>query len=219
VKRLAIKNKCNYSDAKDYGVNNYGRGVKEISVFKRSFTFKSLKMVETASCDSGRGARISAGAVSGSDYVSLFKVEPTHLTLMNVPTVVPTGSRRSKSLNFSILTLSVKGKNAHRVSGFDLLDFMPTNFMSAKRVNDDNSFIVKDDRGMKKDLVSDRSSEETPNSSDHPTSKSIVKKVDIREASKEKKAHVCENVRALRSEEFAITHEGIFSCMREKRAA
>lgn len=219
MKALTIKNESNYSDAENYAIDKDGRGVKEISVFKSGFTFESLKLVEATSSDSSRSTRISSGAISGSNYISFFEIEPAHLTLMNVPTVVPAGGWRSEGLDFPFISFSIKGQDTHRISRFNFFDLVPSNFVTTEWVDYHDSFVVKDDRGMQEDLIGDSRSEKAPNGCDHAAGKSIVKKINIGERREEKKSQVGEDVRALGSEELAIAHEEIFSCMREMRAA
>jgi hypothetical protein len=219
VKVLTIKNEGNYSDAENYAIDKDGRGIKKISVFKSGFNFESLKLVEATSSDSRRSTGISSGAISGSNYISFFEVEPAHFTLMNVPTVVPARGWRGEGLNFPFIAFSIKGHDTHRVSGFDFFDLMPSNFVATEWVYYHDSFVIKDDRGMQEDLIGDSRSEKTPNGCDHAAGKSIVKEINIGERSEEKKSQVGEDVRALGSEELAIAHEEIFSCKREMEAA
>ncbi len=219
MKLLVLKDQRQYSNSKEDGINPDGSKIEFKVVAEKCLVVESSEMLKSTSRYCRRSSRVSARAIARANYFTFPEVKPTDLAFMNRSTVIPTWGWRCKGLNLAILSFAIKSRHAQGVLGVDLFDLMPSNFMPTKWVNYHDSFVVKDDRGMQEDLISNSRSEKAPNGADHTAGKSIVKKINIGKAKEKKETQISEYVRALRSEEFTISHEQIFSCKSEKRVA
>lgn len=209
----------NYTNSEDDRVNQNCQVIEKKSVVNSSSVFESLELIEPATCDGCGSARVSSGAIA-SPYDSTFlKVKTSYLALMDIPTVVPAWSGRRKCLNFSAPTLSVMSNDCHGVTSFDFVDLMPTNFVSSKRIYNYQSFVVEDDGWTKKDLVSDCSAKNAPNTRHRSACYSVIKEINVGECEEKKEAQKGKHIGTRRSIEFTIVHEEIFPCNTEKGAA
>ncbi|MFZ9879468.1 MAG: hypothetical protein ACO3T6_05860 [Candidatus Nanopelagicaceae bacterium] len=216
---LSSKYKGNYANSKDDRVNQDCKGIEKKSVVKRSCVIESLELVEPATCDCSGSARVSPGAIPGSYDSTFLKVKASNLALMDIPTVVPARSGRRKSLDLSIFTLSVMSNDCHGVTSFDFVNFMPTNFMPSKWIYNYQTFVVEDDGWMKKDLVSDSSAKNAPNTGYRSARYSVIKEVNVGECSEKEESQIGKHIGTRRSKKFSIVHEEIFPCDTEKGAA
>jgi hypothetical protein len=219
VIQLAVKDERHHTNRKDNCVSNDGSRIKAEFVTDGRLGAESMKLINATSGNSSRSSRISSRAISGSDDVVLFHIETAHLGLMNSAAVIATGSRSSESLNLALLSFPVVGNDAHRVTGFDLLNFLPANQMAGEWIDDFNSLVIENDCGMKKDLKENRTYKGSPNSCNHSAGEAIIKEINVDKKANKEEAQDGKNVRARRPEELAIVHEEIFSRAREMRAA
>ncbi|MBU3716602.1 MAG: hypothetical protein FGM63_06205 [Candidatus Nanopelagicaceae bacterium] len=217
--QLAIENQRDNSNSKDGRIDYYRRKIELESIFHGGFGLEALKLIDPTSSDSRCSSRISARAISSSDYVALFKIKPTHFALVDGTAVVATRSGRSESLNLSLLSFPIVGNDAHGVTGLDFLNILPPNHVTSERINDDESFVVENHRGMKKELVGKSATKCAPDRRYEPAGEAVVKEVYVGQGAEKKEAQEGKKIRAGRPEELAICHEDIFSRATEMRAA
>ncbi len=216
---LAVKDKGNNANREENQIDdNRGRIEMEFVTHSR-LGVKSLELINSASSDRSSSARISSRTIAGADDVVLFQVKSTHLRLVDGATVVAAGRGSCESLNLSFLPLFVGGNNAHRVASFNLLNILPSDYMAGERVDDLNAFVVKDDRGMKKDLEEKGADKNTPDCCNHSAGQAVIKEINVDKQADKEKAQEGKNIGARRAEELAIVHEEIFSRAREMRVA
>ena len=216
---LVTKDECNNTNRKDHQIDDYCSVVEMEFIGNRGRALKSLELVQFASRDCSSSTRVGSRTVAGADDVVLFQIEAAHLRLMDSSTVVSTGRGSSESLDLPLLSFSIEGDDAHRVSCFNIVNFMPTNSMSRERIDNLQTFVIEDYRGMKKYLIEDCAYERTPDCCDHATCKTEVKEIDVDKQANKEEAQEGKDIGTRRPEEFAVIHEEIFSCEIEKRAA
>lgn len=213
-----INNRDNTNSEENY-IYYYGSGVKNIFVINVFGDLKPSELIEAASRNCGRRSRISPRAIASANGVAVSEVEAAHLALMDISTVVPAWGRGSKCLNFPLLPFSVEGEDAHRVTSLYFFDFLPSNFMTAQRIDNDQPLIKEDYRGLEEDLIHDGRSEQAPNDGDETGRKSVIKDIYVSQAAEKEEAQKGKNIGTSRAEELPIGHGGIFSCTREMWAA
>lgn len=215
---LATENKGDGAQYKNQGINYDQLRVKLELISHGSTQFESLELFNSASCDGSGGAGIGSWTISSSDHLALLQVKSSHLAPVNSSAVIPSRRRSCESLNLSAPSFSIVSNDAHGVSGFDLVDLLPTYFVATKRIYDFNSLVKEYDGRAPEELVSDCATEGAPNTSYQSASKTVIKEIHVSKGSEKKEAQKGTNVRARRAEELAIGHEYIFSCVNISRA-
>lgn len=215
---LTTESKSDGTQYKNQRIDYDQSRIKLVSISHSPALFESLELLNSASCDGSSGAGIGSGTISGSDHLALLQVKSPHLAPVNSSAVVPTGRRSCESLNLSASSSSIVSDDAHGVSGFNLLDLLPSYFVATEWINDYDSLVEENDRRAPEDLVSECATEGAPNASYQSACKSVIKEINVGKGSEEKEAQKGTNVRARRAEELAIGHDYIFSRAKISRA-
>ena len=183
------------------------------------FISEPSKLLQSTKSNSCGSSRMGQEVIARVKYLPVFAVATSDLILMNSAALVDARCGRSESLDKTLFTFSVSCNYAHIETGLNLFNFMPANEMASERVNYFNPFVVENYRGPKENLVAERDGESTPGNHHHAFGEPVFKEARISECGKEEDSSKAENVGTLRSKEFAIRHERIFSRAQEKRAA
>lgn len=219
MSQLNVEDKRYRSESHNYGIYEDRSKVEMEVVGESAIGFVSVELINSVSGNCSSGTGVGARTIAGADDVALLQVKAPHLALMDCSTVVSTRGGSGKGLDLSLLSLPIMSDDAHRVSSFDLFHILPADLMAGKWIDDHDSLVVEDNRGVKEDLIGQCASKERPGTRNYATSKSIIKEIHVGKCGKEEESQEGEDVRARRSEELAISHEEIFSCVREMRAA
>ena len=214
-----MKNLGNYSSnkqsAKDINRSLVGAAFET----NTSNRVKSLELFQASPRDCGRHSRVTARTFSSSNHPAIANSHPFDFIGMNAPAVITTGGLGGKGVNLISRNCM---NDVHSESGINLLHFMPADFETLQRVDNQKTFIKENNFWVNENYVENAADYQAPSNGTRSIFETVINNVYVNQSADGKKSAQSHDVTATWSKGLQIRHLAIISrneIEQERRAA
>ncbi len=180
---------------------------------------ESLELFQASSSDCGRHSRVTARTFTSPNHSAVANSHPFDFIGMNASAVITTGGLGGEGVNL------VSGNcmnDVHSESSINFLHFMPADFETLQRVNNQKSLIKENNFGMNENNVKNVADHQAPRDGARSVSESVINNVDVNQSANSKECAESHDVTTSWSKGLQIRHLAIISrneIEKERRAA
>lgn len=173
-----------------------------------------ISATESIKAKSGQmrsNSRVSSRGFTGTHIFRVGNSHAFNFRGMDRTGVITTGSGGGPRVDFSERTITIFNKQVHGVASFNRLDSAPANGESMKRIDHNDSFVIKNNLGSNEESECCGTNQTAPDYCCQNIMEISINDRSTRQTHAEyEESQPINNIRA-RSEDFGVTHLGSFS--------